>query len=278
MLLQGNPNNRKNSQKPANSRKPSASGYMTEKMTNKHSYIESLRSGHSDAPEEFFELCWLLHDEKKARSYADILSACTSYADIAQKVVRPMYVSGEIDILRARSEKFLGLLISLACLDKPGNAHSAAYHVRQMLNNDPDISRERRQLEGMRQKAWRDKQVAEAAQPSAPSCKIIMEINDPECMHMLIEFLRSSGAKYSVLREGHSVVHYYSIIGVWRQLPLARRVLIEETPQGLYATMTGLRRYFPEAIDWPCTFCTGQTTCETLTFAKIIDLLGQELP
>ena len=244
-------------------------------MTNKHSYIDSLRSRHADAPEEFFELCWLLHDEQKARSYADTLSACTSYADIAQKVVRPMYVSGEIDRLRACSEKFLGLLIPLACLDRSGNAHSAAYHVRQMLNNDPDISRERSQLEEMRQKAWRDKQEAEIAQPSAPSCKIIMEINDPECMRMLIEFLRSSGAKYSVLSEE---CRCFGITEVRRQLPPARHVLIEETPQGLYATMTGLRRHFPEALDWPCTFRTGQTAREALTFAKVIDLLGQELP
>lgn len=96
-------------------------------MTNKEKYIDNLRSQYADEPNEFLELCWLLHDYDKAKAYADLLCACTSYAEIAQQVVCRMYVSGDIDETRARSEKFLSLLIPLACLETGGNSHAAVY-------------------------------------------------------------------------------------------------------------------------------------------------------
>lgn len=80
-------------------------------MTNKEKYIAELRNQHPDDPEEFLEFCSVFHDYNKAKSYGDILYTCTTYADIANKVVRPMYISGDIDDIKAKSEKFLDLLI-----------------------------------------------------------------------------------------------------------------------------------------------------------------------
>lgn len=238
-------------------------------MTNKEKYIDDLRSQYPDEPEEFLELCWLLHDYGKARDYADLLSACTSYADIAQKVVRPMYVSGDIDDIRARSEKFLTLLIPLVCLDISGNSHAAVYHIRQMLD-DPDVRRDRRSLEEQRSIAWRARQESQVAQTFAPSCKVTIEINDAESMRMFIDFLQSAGVSVSVEKE--QIAQCTAPVTVSMEY-----LVIEDTPQWLHEVLVDLYTYYPDADLLTYSFQSDGMTHHDITLTETLGLISQEL-
>lgn len=238
-------------------------------MTNKEKYIDALRNQHADAPEEFLELCWLLHDYDKACAYADLLSACTSYADMAQKVIRPMYVNGDIDDIRARSEKFLALLISLACLETRGNSHAAVYHVRQMLDA-PDVRQERKSFEEKRTMAWRAVQEVAATQSTAPSCKVTIEINDVESMRMFIDFLQSAGVKVSMEKE----LPMQCIAPVVAPVDY---IVIEDTPQWLHETLSDLYAYYPDADTCVYGFQSDSVTCQNITLTEVLRLISQDL-
>ncbi|MDE6215513.1 hypothetical protein [Bacteroides sp.] len=164
-------------------------------MTNKEKQMVELRSRYPDMSEEFLELCHLLSDYDKTKRYTDILDTCSTYADIANKVVRLMYVNGDIDDVRAKSEKFLSLLLPLACLGVQGNSHAAVYHVKQMLGNS-EVREERKWFESKRREVWRASQKAMAEQQTFPFSKITIEITDPESMRLFIEFLQSAGTKF----------------------------------------------------------------------------------
>lgn len=113
---------------------------------NKEKYKDTFRRSHPEEAEAVPELAWHLHGMEKARQYIKVLSQCNSYAEIASKVIRPLYVSGEIDSVKAVSAKFISALLPFANLAKPGNAHSASYHVRKMLT-DKNVKAERKATE-----------------------------------------------------------------------------------------------------------------------------------
>lgn len=238
-------------------------------MTNKEKYIDNLRSQYADEPNEFLELCWLLHDYDKAKAYADLLCACTSYAEIAQQVVCRMYVSGDIDETRARSEKFLSLLIPLACLETGGNSHAAVYHVRQMLD-DPNVRKARKNFEEKRLKAWRATQEETAGQSFPSSCKITIEIADVDSMRMFIDFLKFADVRFRVedAQQG---------LGVIPVAPLKERVIVEETPQWLHEVFSDLYAYCPDADNWSYDFQSDGTSCSDTTLTEVLELISQEL-
>lgn len=237
-------------------------------MTNKEKYIADLRSQYAEEPEEFLELCWVLHDYDKARGYADLLATCTSYADIAQKVIRPMYVGGDIDDIRARSEKFLSLLIPLACLGIVGNSHAAVYHVRQMLD-DADVRAERKNLSDKRIESWRAMQETTTAQANIPSCKVTVEITDTESMRMFIDFLQSAGTKFSV-----------EVDQVFQCVPPdtmpQEYIVINDTPQWLHATLSDLRAYCPDACIWTYSLQSAGIARHNITLSEVLRLISQE--
>lgn len=83
---------------------------------------------------------------KKAKQCIEELVKCTSYADLANKVIRALYLSCEIDSAKALQLSFLSDLLPFTSMDRVGNPHSAAYHVRKMLR-DENVQRERKKAE-----------------------------------------------------------------------------------------------------------------------------------
>lgn len=238
-------------------------------MTNKEKYIADIRSRYPDVSGEFLELCWMLHDYDKAKRYADILSACSTYADIANKVIRPMYINGDIDDTRARSEKFLDRLLPLACLDTPGNGHAAAYHIRQMLNIT-NAGEEHRRVEAQRREIWRSSQGADAEKPVSPFSKITIEITDTESMELFIAFLRSAGTRFNVTESKH--FHGLTTTGKTGEC-----IAIRETARWLLDAFTDLQAHCPDASTWLYGFHSDWITRDGLTLTEVLELIRQEL-
>ena len=113
----------------------------------KDKYIKSFREHYPEEPDEVLELAWHFHGVEKAREYVEVLNSCNSYADVANKAIRQMYVSGDIDSITAVSEKFIALLLPFTCMGKQGKPHSVAYHVRKMLENDTVKVERKRKVE-----------------------------------------------------------------------------------------------------------------------------------
>lgn len=238
-------------------------------MTNKEKYMAGLRSQHPDDPEEFLEFCCVCHDYDKAKRYADILYTCTTYADIANKVVRPMYINGDIDDMRAKSEKFLELLIPLACLDTKGNGHAAVYHVKRAID-DSKVREERKKLEAKRQEIWRASKREEAEEQGLPFHKIAIEITDPESMRLFIAFLQSAGTKFSITENRH-------FQGPDPDGRVGECVELEETSQWFYGAFTDLQVHTPEAVTWKYSFQSDWITRDDITLAEIVELIKQDL-
>lgn len=103
---------------------------------NKEEYKKSLQNHYPDEPDNVLELAWHFHSIEKAKGYTKILMTCNNYADVAIKAVRVMYTSCDIDSVMALKESFITSLLPFTCMPEPGNAHSAAYHIRKILKDD----------------------------------------------------------------------------------------------------------------------------------------------
>lgn len=238
-------------------------------MTNKEKYIDGLRSQYPDVSEEFLEFCCVFHDYEKAKGYSDILNTCNTYADIANKVVRLMYVNGDIDDTRAKSEKFLNLLIPLACLNTKGNAHTAVYHVKQMLD-DSSVREERREQEARRREIWKTSQEAVAEKWSKSSCKITIEITDPESMRLFIAFLQAAGTRFNVTENRH--FQGFALDDGAREC-----IKMEETPQWFSKAFEDLQAHTPDAATWKYSFQSDWITRDDVTLSEIMELIKQDL-
>lgn len=100
---------------------------------NKYEYKQSLHRSYPEEPDEVLNVAWHFHSLEKAKFWIGILATCNCYADVAYKVVYPLYLSGEIDSVKAVKVKFLSDLLPFTTMDRAWNAHSAAYHIRKML-------------------------------------------------------------------------------------------------------------------------------------------------
>ena len=238
-------------------------------MTNNEKYIAGLRARHPEMPQEFLDFCAVFHDYDKALHYADLLGTCTTYADIAQKVIRPMYVSGDINDVRAKSEKFLALLLPLACLSVEGNPHAAVHHVKKILD-DKAVKNERERLEARRRELWHATQQAQAEQQLMPFSRITIEISDTESMRMFLAFLQSAGTRFRVEENKH-----------FHGLTDARRpkecIAIEETPQWFLAAFTDLQSHCPDAFSWSYSFLSDWIARDNITLTETLSLIRQEL-
>lgn len=238
-------------------------------MTNKDKYIAELRARHPELPQDFFNFCAAIPDFDKAMHYADLLGTCSTYADIAQKVIRPMYVSGDIDSVRAKSENFLELLLPLARLDVKGKPHAAVYHVKKIID-DKDVRDEREQLEAKRRELWHASQQAKAEQQLMPFSRITIEINDAESMKMFLAFLQSAGTHYRIEENRH----FYGPDDVLRPKEC---IAIEDTPQWLIVAFNDLQAHCPDAHSWSYSFVSDWITCNDITLTETISLIQQEL-
>lgn len=80
--------------------------------------------------------CYLRDKLELAKECKQKLEVCNDYRDIAQTVVRPLYINGDIDAITAKSKHFIQVLLSLTSYGKDGKYRSAYYHIRQMLEED----------------------------------------------------------------------------------------------------------------------------------------------
>ena len=117
----------------------------------KTDYLKMLRTVHPGEDETVYELARQFHSMTKAKHYIALLETCNTNADIAWKAMRAMYVSGDIDEIKAMSRKFIRSLLPFVCLEKQGKPNSIAYHVKAMLNDDT-VRKERQEFQE-RQKA-----------------------------------------------------------------------------------------------------------------------------
>ena len=78
---------------------------------NKLEYKQSLQRSHPEEPDEVLNVAWHFHSLEKAKYWIGILATCNCYADVASKVIHPLYVSGEIDSVKATGRKGTLLLL-----------------------------------------------------------------------------------------------------------------------------------------------------------------------
>lgn len=158
-------------------------------MAGKVAYLNKLRSLHPELSDELLELAWHLQDVEKAQQYDAILNTCTSYSEIVERVLHPMYVLGEVDELKAKKEAFLDLLVSFACLEKPGNGHAAVHHVKQMLD-DPKVKKERQQFEeNCKKRRW----LSQSRYPDQLVVQLQVVVRGETSVTALLDFLLTHG-------------------------------------------------------------------------------------
>lgn len=238
-------------------------------MSNKEKYIAELRAQHPDAPIEFLEFCYILRDYDKATKYADELASCTNYRDIANKVVYLMYINGDIDEQRAKSEKFLETLIPLACLDFKGNGHAAVHHVRNMFVQS-DAHARRKDFAAERAAIWHASQKALAEEKTMQMPKIEIQITDINSMRLFLSFLESAGTKYTVIENKHFNGH------VMDHRP-KESIVIEETPQWLDCAFADLQAHWSEASKWTFGYESDWTTNSNISLSELLELIKEEL-
>lgn len=238
-------------------------------MTNKEKYIAEQQARHPELPQEFFDFCAAIPDFDKAMHYADLLGTCSTYADIAQKVIRPMYVSGDIDDVRARSETFLALLLPLARLSVEGKPHSLVHHVKKIID-DKAVKNERDLLDAKRRELWHASQQAKAEQQLMPFSRITIEILDAESMQMFLAFLQSAGTRFH-LEENK---HFHGLADAHRP---KERIAIEETPQWFLSAFTDLQSHCPDALSWSYSFVSDWINRDDITLTETLSLIQQEL-
>lgn len=90
-----------------------------------------------DENEDTLLFACYLHDKLElALQYKDKLEACSNNRDIAQIVVRPLYVNEEIDDVRAKNGGFINSMLALTSFSKQGKVTSVRYHIAKMLDEN----------------------------------------------------------------------------------------------------------------------------------------------
>lgn len=212
-------------------------------MTSRTAYIEKQRSLYPDLSGELLELAWHLQDVQKAQQYGELLNTCTSYSEIVERVLHPMYVLGEVDALKAKKEAFLDLLVSFACLEKPGNGHAAVHHVKQMLD-DPKVKKERQQFEeNCKMRRW----LSQSRYPDQLVVQFQIVVRDAASVTALLDYLLEHGGTVvqaeaqpggsSLRNVGHTLAHQesqsdcYWITCPWVAIPDLLQLLGQDRPE-----------------------------------------------
>ncbi len=112
-------------------------------ISGKERFIHTIAAKHPEESKEMFELAWHFHSLDKAKRYSEILGRCNSYADIASKAIREMFVEGDIDNQKAVNAAFIDALLPFTHLERKGVPHSVVYHIKKVLE-DKDVLAERR--------------------------------------------------------------------------------------------------------------------------------------
>lgn len=113
-------------------------------MTNKESYLLEIQARHPELTADEREFVWHCHTVEKALDYLQTLRSCTCNAEIAKRIIGPMYLQGDIDEEQARKSSFLDLLGRLACREKETQGRAIAYHVDKWITNERRMERQQR--------------------------------------------------------------------------------------------------------------------------------------
>ena len=98
-------------------------------------HLKILKKRYPDEHEETLLFACYLHDKlDMALQYKAKLEACSNNRDIAQIVVRPLYINEEIDDVRAKNGGFIHSMLTLTSFGKQGKVTSVRYHVAKMLD------------------------------------------------------------------------------------------------------------------------------------------------
>ena len=101
------------------------------------------------------------------------LDVCNNYRDIAQIVVRPLYVNCVIDDITAKNKYFIKALLALTSYGNQGKYRSAYYHIKQMLNEDEVIAEHKKVLAARHTKA-KSAESQFAGSPSEETLQIVI--------------------------------------------------------------------------------------------------------
>lgn len=100
-------------------------------------HLKILKKRYPDENEATLLFACYLHDKLElALQYKDKLEACSNNRDIAQIVVRPLYVNEEIDDVRAKNGGFIYSMLALTSFTKQGKVTSVRYHIAKMLDEN----------------------------------------------------------------------------------------------------------------------------------------------
>ena len=175
----------------------------------KADYLKRLRLRFPEEPDTVLELGWHFHDMEKTKHYIRLLGTCNSNADIAWKAIREMYVAGDIDGIKAKNKRFIKALLPFTCLDREGNPHSIAYHIRAMLD-DPQVKAERQafQTKPKQVKESRDQQQPVQALPKRDNGIIIQIMPDKSNEEFLQKLLElAEKGKIQIIQQGPEEKH-----------------------------------------------------------------------
>lgn len=249
----------------------------------KDKYIKSLRERYPEEPDEVLELAWRFHGVEKAREYVEVLNSCNSYADVANKAIRQMYVSGDIDSITAVSEKFIALLLPFTCMGKQGKPHSVTYHVRKMLDDDTVKAERKRKAE-----AATESEEISYSEPSLPrTADVTIEIHfntdNEDLIREIMQLAKSiNGAKVKMKeRRGVSIVRNFSksvryfarptIRPIRRESKLALKCPTKSLPQAIAKLGTIFGEKDPEVR-----FLSGSGNKLTLPLSKAQQMAGMK--
>lgn len=100
-------------------------------------HLKILKKRYPDENEATLLFACYLHDKLElALQYKDKLEACSNNRDIAQIVVRSLYVNEEIDDVRAKNGGFIYSMLALTSFTKQGKVTSVRYHIAKMLDEN----------------------------------------------------------------------------------------------------------------------------------------------
>lgn len=98
-------------------------------------HLKILKKRYPDENEDTLLFACYLHDKLDlALQYKDKLGSCSNNRDIAQIVVRPLYINEEIDDVRAKNGGFIYSMLALTSFGKQGKVTSVRYHIAKMLD------------------------------------------------------------------------------------------------------------------------------------------------
>ena len=161
---------------------------------NKEEYKKSLHRHYPEEPDNVLELAWHFHGMEKAKKYIKLLETCNHNADLAIKAIRAMYVSCDIDAVKAVSEKFITVLLPFTCMEKTAKPHSVTFHVRKMLD-DCDVKAERKTEEARLRQACLTRQRANSPSRTADvTIQIRFQTDNEDLIRQIMQLASASNA------------------------------------------------------------------------------------